>query len=446
MPLPELNNSLPPRVLGRGPDHPRRVGRLVNVPGLLFLALLAAAPRLCAENWPAFRGPTRQGLSTETGLPIKWSATENVRWQTPVPGTAWSSPVAWGDNVFLTTATDEGASCRVLALNALDGKILWNTEVFRQSIGHKNDRNSCATPTPCTDGERVYAVFGDGSFAALDLMGHTAWTNRNFPFYSEHGLGTSLVLWEDLLIMARDGSHPPPDTGPGWHTAWDQAFLVALDKRSGQVRWKASRGMSRIAHVVPNIWSAPDGQAQVISGAGDVVQGFDAKTGDRLWTAKNIGEGVVPSIVLGDGLAFTASGWGGRESIKAFKLGVRGDVGDSSLAWEQRKNLPRVPSFLYLKPFLYTITERGIVMCLKGDTGEIVWQERLTGSFSASPVAAENHIYFTSDEGETTVIEAGPQWKVLASNPLSEKVQASIAVSRKHLFIRTATRLYCIGP
>jgi len=245
--------------------------------------------------------------------------------------------------------------------------------------------------------------------------------------------------------MARDGSSEVEPKSLGWQQPWDQAFLVALDTRTGQVRWKAPRGLSRIAHVVPNLWTAPDGRTHVISGAGDVVQGFDALTGERLWTSTNIGEGVVPSIVIGGDLAFTASGWGGRESIKAFRLGGRGDLGESNLAWEQRKGLPRIPSYLFLKPHLYTITEGGVAMCLEAGTGQIVWQERVGGNFSASPVGAEGRIYFLADDGLTTVIEAGPEFRVLARNPLGEKAQASMAVSGGRLYIRTAGHLVCLG-
>jgi outer membrane protein assembly factor BamB len=265
------------------------------------------------------------------------------------------------------------------------------------------------------------------------------------PFYGEHGLGTSPILWDDLLIMARDGSSDGPDKKLGWQIPWDQSFVVALDKATGKVRWKSGRGLSRISHVCPNVWTGPDGQVQVVSGAGDVVQGFDARTGRRIWNSKNIGEGVVPSIVLGDNLVFTASGWSGRESIKAFRIGSAGDLGETNLVWEQRKGMPHIPSFLLLKPYLFTISEGGIAMCVKAETGEIVWQERIGGNFSASPVSAEGRIYLLSDEGETTVIEAGPQFKVLERNPLQEKAQASIAISQQHLFIRTAGHLFCIG-
>lgn len=415
---------------------------MIRSTACLSMLLLTAAVR--AENWPQFRGPTGQGISTETTAPMVWSATDHVAWKTPIPGEGWSSPIVWNDRIFLTTATEGGASCHVIALNRATGTIVWDNEVFRQTPGHKQQRNGYATPTPCTDGDRIYAVFGDGSFVALDLEGHTVWLNRDFAFYGEHGLGTSPILWHDLLIMARDGSGAPPDTGAGWHSPWNQARLLALDTRNGKLRWEGKRGLSRIAHVVPAIWKAPDGREELISGAGDVVQGFDPQTGERLWTSKNIGEGVVPSIVIGDGLAFTASGWGGCESIKAFRLGGRGDLGESNLAWEQRKGASKIPSYVFVKPYLFTISEGGIAMCLKAETGEIVWQERVGGNFAASPICAAGRIYFLSDEGETTVIGAKPQFSILARSPLGEKCQASMAVSEGRLFIRTAANLYCI--
>ncbi len=429
--------------------HSQRSANAVNTgcmkhPRTLWL-LLALPLAAAAEYWPGFRGPTGQGLSTETGLPVQWSPTENVVWKTAIPGQAWSSPIVWGDRIFLTTATDNGASCHVLCVERPTGKILWDKEVFTQTTGQREGRNSFATPTPVTDGKLVYTVFYDGSIAALDLTGAVAWTNREFPHYSQHGLATSPILWEDLLIMGRDGSSTGENKKLGWQEPWDRSFVLALDKRTGKLRWKGSRGLSRIGHVAPLIWVDGAGRTQVVSGAGDVVQGFDARTGERLWSSVNKGEGVVPSLALDDGLVFTASGWSGRESTKAFKLGGQGDLQETNLAWEQRKGMPRVPSFLYVKPHLYSIADTGVAMCLQGATGEIVWQERIGGNFSASPVYAEGRIYFLSDAGETTVIEAGPQFKVVAKNALGEKCQASMAVSRGQLFIRTEKNLYAIG-
>ena len=409
-----------------------------------FPALLLSAALLRAENWPQFRGPTGQGLSVEKKLPLNWSANSNVLWQTAIPGESWSSPIVWGDRVFVTTATENGQSCRMLSLDTKSGKILWDKEVFPQVPRRKEGRNTYATPTPATDGERVYACFGDGSFAALNFAGTVVWTNRDYKFYGQHGLGSSPMLHRGLLIMARDGSSDGDDKKLGWQKPWDQSYVLALDAQTGKERWKGRRGLSRISHGAPCIWEQ-DGKAQVVSEAGDVVQGFDIRTGERLWTCEVIGEGKVPSAVLGDGLVFTAGGWGGKETIKAFKLGGQGELKETNLVWEQKKGMPKIPSLIYVKPHLFAVTDGGVASCLKADTGELVWQERVGGNFSASPVSAAGRIYFLGDNGETAVIEAGPEFKVLARNPLGEKAQASIAISQGRLFIRTEKNLFCIG-
>jgi outer membrane protein assembly factor BamB len=270
------------------------------------------------------------------------------------------------------------------------------------------------------------------------------WTNRSYPFYSQHGLGSSPILHRDLLIMARDGSGQGDDKELGWQKPWDQAFILALDTLTGRERWKAHRGLSRISHDVPVVCDHA-GKLQLVSEAGDVVQGFDLDTGERLWSSEVVGEGKVPSTVVGEGLVFTAGGWGGRESIKAFRVGAGGESKSGNLVWELRRGMPKVPSMLYLKPHLFATTDGGIATCLKAATGEILWQERLGGNFSASPVSAEGRIYFVSAEGEKIVIEAGPEFKVLARNSLGEKVQASPAISQGRIFIRTEQRLFCIG-
>jgi outer membrane protein assembly factor BamB len=398
-----------------------------------------------AENWPCFRGPGHQGVSHESRLPLYWNASSNILWKTSVPGEAWSSPIVWNDRVFLTTATEGGVSCRVLSFESKTGRVLWEKEVFKQLTRKKEGRNSYATPTPVTDGEHVYAAFGDGSFVALDFAGNVIWTNRDFPFYSQHGLGTSPVLFEDLLIMSRDASSEEEDKTVGWQKPWEKSFVMAVDRRDGKLRWKTFRGLSRIAHVTPNLWTPPGAATQVISGAGDVVQAFDARSGKLVWSSENNGEGVVPSIVIGENLAFAACGFSGRDSIKAFRLQAEGDEKPGDLAWEQKKGTPKIPSVIYVAPHLFTINEGGIATCLKAATGEVVWQERVGGNFSASPVAADGRIYLFSDGGETVVIEAGPEFKLLARNPLDGKAQASFAVSNGRIFIRTDQSLFCVA-
>lgn len=203
--------------------------------GAVAFSLLAYA-----EEWPRFRGPTGQGISHEKNLPTKWSASDNIAWKAEIPGEGWSSPIVWGDRVFLTGATDGGASCHVLALSRLDGKTLWDTAVFRQSKGHKQAKNSYATPTPVSDGEHVYAAFNDGGIAALTVKGEKVWVNQNVKHYSEHGLASSPLLYDDVLIMCFDGSIRGPDKKIGWQKPWDQAFLLALDKKTGKERWRAT--------------------------------------------------------------------------------------------------------------------------------------------------------------------------------------------------------------
>lgn len=402
----------------------------------LFSFLLLAAGCVWAEDWPGFRGPTRQGISGERNLPVKWSPAEGVLWKTAVPGQGWSSPVVWRDHVFLTTATEGGASCRLLAFDARNGRIRWNTELVRQATKRKHPNNSYATPTPATDGKLVYAVCGDGAFAAADFEGRVAWVYRDYPHHSEHGLGASPILFNGLLIMPRDGSSDQGDGKVGWQIPWEEARIVALDAPTGRLRWTGRRGLSQVAHVTPNL--APvEGGYQLVSGAGNVVQGFDPATGRRLWSAPSPGEGVVPSVVVGGGLVFTVSGFG-KPTIRAHRLG-------GELAWEQTRGVPMISSLLYVEPYLYSATAQGIAYCLDARTGEAAGQARIGGSHSASPVWAEGRIYFTSEEGEVTVVETGPAMREIARNQMEGTIRASPAVSGGRIFIRTEQNLYAIG-
>ena len=423
---------------------------------LLILALLATP---CAaqsgENWPGFRGPTGQGVSADPNPPLEWSATDNILWKTPIPGEGWSSPIVWNDRIFLTAATEGGTKCHVYAVDRADGKILWDTMVFEQGATRKEGKNSYATPTPCTDGERIYAVFGEGGAAALTFDGKVLWTNQDVRFYSRHGLGASPVLYRKLLIMPYDGSNRVasagqwPNNSPeeqlGWRTPWDKAEIAALDVATGKRAWTGKRGQSRIAHATP-ILLEQGGKTQMISIAGDAVQGFDPDSGERLWSAYCQGEGLVPTPVAGEGMIFTSSGYE-KTTLRGIRLGGSGDVTATHIAWEQKKGVPTQPSMIYAGSHLFAVTEGGVASCFKAATGEIVWQERIADkqSFSASPVLAAGRIYIVSETGETTVFAAGPEFKALARNKIAEKCQASPAFSRGAIFLRTEKNLYCIG-
>jgi len=413
---------------------------ILVVAGLVFSFTSMAI----AENWPGFRGPAGQGVSAETGLPVKWGKTEDVVWRTEIPGEGWSSPVIFGNRVFVTTTTNEGASCHVICVNRNDGKVLWNTKVFNQTPTKKRRENSFATSTPVTDGKNVYAVFSSGQIVALDNSGKILWTNHDVKFYGHHGLAASPILYNDLLIMPFDGSSDGENNRVGWKIPWKEAVLLAVDKSTGKVRWRGKRGMSRLGHVTPNILRE-NGTVQIISGAGDVVQGFDPKGGKLIWSIYSQGEGVTPSILVGDGLVFSCSGFE-APTIRVIRTGGKGDVTKTHMAWEQKKGVPSLASMLYVKPYVYSVTDAGVVTCFNSKNGELVWQERVGGKHSSSPVYADGKIYLlTEAEGETIILEAGPKFKELGRNRLDEICKASMAISNGRLFIRTEHNLICIG-
>lgn len=404
----------------------------------LILAGASSAPAV-ADPWPGFRGPTGQGLSKEIRLPVRWSATEGVLWKTPFDGAAWSSPIVWGGRVFVTTARDQGRACHVIALDRRTGTVLWDTLVFTQQTKRKEGRNSYATSTPVTDGSRVFAAFGDGSIVAVDATsGAVAWTNREYPFYSQHGLGSSLVLYRDLVIHARDGSSEGPDKGVGWQTPWEEAFIVALDSRTGKPRWQARRGPSRIAHVTPIVARA-GGRDVLFSPAGDVIQAFDPLSGRRLWSVPSSGEGVVPSPVMAGQTLVTVSGFG-APAVRAVRVEATPKV-----AWEQTRGVPMQASPVVAGDHVYAVTDGGVLSAFDAGTGEQRWQERLEGAFSASAVAADGKLYLLNESCETWVIAPGPAFALLSRNRLEGRCQASMAISGGLLFIRTDTALYAIG-
>ncbi|QDU94264.1 outer membrane biogenesis protein BamB [Lignipirellula cremea] len=407
--------------------------------------LLAMPLQATAEDWPQFRGPTGQGLSTEKNLPLQWSGSENVAWKVRVPGEGWSSPIVVGDLVFVTSTTNEGQSCHVICFDRKSGDLRWNTKVFDQEVRKKRAENSDATPTPVSDGKRVYAVFSGGGIAALDFSGKLAWTHRDIAFYGHHGLAASPIIYKDLLLMAYDGSSDGEDNKIGWKIPWKEAVLLAVDTKTGKERWRGKRGLSRLGHVTPNILHEDSGD-QIISGAGDAVQGFDPASGELIWSIYSQGEGVTPSVVVGDGLVFSCSGFE-APTIRVIRTGGQGDVTKTHIAWEQTRGVPSLASPLYVAPYLYAVTDAGIATCLDAASGEIVWQERIEGKHSSSPVYADGRIYFLSEaEGETVVLEAGPKFNILARNRIDEKCKASIAISQGNLFLRSEEHLFCIGP
>lgn len=408
---------------------------------LLLVVVLALTSTSSAENWVRFRGPNGQGISSETNLPLRWSAEENVSWKTPIPGEGFSSPIVYNDHVLLTTATEGGKSCRVLCVNRKNGDVRWNVEVHRQIPGKKRQDNSYATPTPVTDGTYVYAVFADGTMVAVDFKGQRVWKNTDVRFHSLHGLGASPLFVDGQVIMPFDGNSPDENT-IGWKQPWKEAVILSVNASDGKTRWTARRGNSRVGHVTPILIN--DGE-RFVSAAGDCVQGFDTATGKRIWTVFSQGEGVTPSPVLGEGLLFTSSGFE-APTIRAIRLGGEGDVTDTHIAWEQKQGAPVLPSILYVRPHLYVITRDDIMYCLQASSGDVVWRRRMPGKYSASPVLADGRIYILEREkGITHVLQPGDRYNEIATNTLGERCLASMAVSQGQFFVRTEQNLYCIG-
>lgn len=420
------------------------------------LPALMAAVAVClalgtsarAENWPGFRGPTGQGISTEKNLPVEWGPDKNVAWKAPLTGEGDSSPIVWESRVFITAARDNGTSCRVISFDRDSGRQVWDVEVFKQNTPRKQERNSLATPTPVTDGKRVYAFFGGGGAAAVDFDGKVVWANTDNHFYSQHGLGASPILYKNLLLMPWDPSlKEGGDTKIGWQIPWDKSYVWALDKDTGKEKYKAMRGMSRIGHMTPRIVDV-EGKPQLVSAGGDTIGGFNPDTGERIWWVRSGGEGVTPSPIFGDGVTYTSSGFPTNEpyaAIRAFRLGGKGEVTKQNLIWEQKKGAPMIPSLLLADGLLYSVKENGILQCMEPATGAIVYTQRLEGTFSASPVYADGRIYVVNDKADTTVFQPGREYKELAHNELGEASQATPAVSNGRIFLRTKKNLYCIS-
>lgn len=397
---------------------------------MLLPTLIGVAVR--AEDWPQFRGPTGQGHSSEIGLPTEWSESRNVVWKTPVAGWGWSSPVVADGRVWVTTAIDAGdVSLRALAFDVDTGEEVVNREVFRvDHTGARNPKNSHASPTPIVDGDSVFVHFGADGTGALTTSGDILWKTR-LPYSSQHGNGGSSTLYGDLLIVNCDGS--------------DTAFVAALDKRTGEVRWKTPRRRPAAQAYSTPLVIRVAGRDQVVSVGAFRVVAYDPLSGDEIWrVGYRDGFSNVPRPVYGNGLVYIATGFQ-VPSLLAIRPDGRGDVTRTHIAWTLRRGAPHTPSPLLVGDELYVVNDMGIATCLDAKTGETYWLQRLGGNYAASPVFADGRIYFQSEEGTTTVIAPGTTFQKLATSELDGATLASMAVSDGSIFIRSRSHLYRIG-
>ena len=399
---------------------------------LVVLALLPAL-RISAEDWPQFRGPGGEGHSAEKDLPLQWSESQNILWKTPIAGRGWSSPVVSGGRVWLTTAVERqgNASLRVLAYEVLSGREVVNVEVFSvRDAFLKNAKNSFASPTPIIEGDRVYVHFGSDGTGAVTTDGKIVWKTR-LPYDSMHGNGGSPTLYRDLLIVSCDGS--------------DDAYVVALDKNTGKVRWKTQRREPYDQSYTTPLIIQVNGRDQVVSIGAFRAASYDPLTGKEIWRVR-YGDGFsnVPRPVFSHGLVFIGTGFQ-EPSMLAVRPTGTGDVTNTHIAYTIERGAPFTPSPIIVGDEFYMVSDIGVASCLDVATGKIHWQQRVPGNYSASPIFADNRIYFLSEEGVATVIAPGKEFRRLAANSLEGTTFASIAVSQGTFFIRSDTHLYRIG-
>jgi hypothetical protein len=419
----------------------------------LLAAILAAIAARADENWPQFRGPRGNGISSATNLPLIWSETNNVAWKIRIPGRGRSSPVVLGDRIWLTTAleqtvrrtrigpddmqTAEHVTLKALCLDRADGKILWETMLFDVDQPEPvHWLNSWATPTPVVEPGRLYCDFGTFGTACLDSdTGEILWKQR-LPLDHQVGPGSSALLYQDALILVRDGR--------------DAQYVTALDKRTGQAVWKTARPPIQTSS--PNLrksFSTPlviqsNGRTQLVATGPHWVVSYDPATGKELWRARH-GEGfsIGSCPVFGHGMVFIGTGCF-KAQLLAIRVDGQGDVTGTHVAWKSNRQIPIMSSPILVGDELYWVSDDGMASCTDARSGQVHWQERLRGTFLASPIHAGGRLYFFSQDGKTPVLKAGTQFEPLAENLLTGPVVATPAVAGRSIFFRTDSHLYRI--
>jgi outer membrane protein assembly factor BamB len=429
---------------------------------VLAIGSWVGAAEKTADAWIEFRGPTGQGHSAATNLPTQWGPEQNVAWKVALPGQRWSSPIYDAGHLYLTTAVTSSAangdapgetpadapldskpeevtapprlSLRLLCLAASTGAVQWDVEVFGHAVENSpriHNKNSHASPTPVLRDGKLYVHFGHQGTACVDLKGNILWRNNRIQYEPVHGNGGSPALTPEAMIFSCDGAQ--------------QAFVVALDRTNGEELWRADRqseAAKKFSFTTPLLIETAGG-AQLISPGSDVVCALDPDTGRELWRVHYDGYSVIPRPVFGHGMVYVCTGFG-RPELLAIRPDGSGDVTETHVAWKASKGVPLTPSLLLDGDALYMVSDRGVASCLDAKTGDMHWQERLGGGFSASPLLADAKIYFQNEQGVGTVISPGTTYQHLATNDLGERTLASYAVSDGALYIRTEGNLYCV--
>jgi len=417
--------------------------------------LLAGSLEAQELNWPQFRGPRGDGTALSRDLPLRWSETNHLQWKTAVHGKAWSSPVIWGAQVWVTSATEDGHELFVVCLDRDTGKIIRDDRLFEVATPqYCIPFNSYASPTPVIEAGRIYVTFGAAGTACLDTQsGQVIWTRRDLQCNHYRGPGSSPILYRDLFFLNFDGS--------------DHQFVVALDKATGRTVWRTNRsvdyrdldingkperdGDMRKGFATCQV-AELDGRLTLLSQGSKAFYALDPFTGAELWRVEDrSGHSAGTRPVVGHGLAYVPSGFSSGQLL-AIRPGKPGEVVDVKtnppprtqlqVVWKVKQNVPKKPSLLLLGDAVYGIDDNGAASCWDALTGEVIWVEHIGGHFSAAPIAAGDRIYLCSEEGKCTVIAARRQFQKLAENEMGDGFMASPAVSGDALFLRSRTHLY----
>lgn len=401
----------------------------------IFLSVLIffSVSLLKAQNWPGWRGPDGDGTSSETGLPTVWDAEKNVVWKSEVPGAGYSSPVIWGDRLFLTSALLDSQERILLCFNTENGKMVWQKTVLKSAFEGKHNDNSYASGTPVTDGKTVYLSFLDGEDVvvyAFDFAGNKIWEQRPGKFSSPHGYSCSPVLYNNKLII--NGN------------SLGDSFLAALDKNSGKIIWKVKQENPAHSFSTP-IFREIAGKMQMIFGGNKQISSYNPENGERYWFINGPSEDFCSTPVYNKKSDFVliSSAWPQRV-LMAIKPDGAGNVTESKVVWQTKEGAFYVPSPVCTDDFLFSTMTSGKVHCIEVATGKILWAESL-GRQYASPVLAGGLVYMPNDEGIITVIKPGPVFEVVSKNPMGERMNASPAISNGKIYLRGDKHLFCIG-
>ncbi len=371
------------------------------------------------QYWPRWRGPSGQGVVEGKGYPDRWSNRQNILWKVELPGRGNSSPIVWRDQIFLTTGRDNGKRISILSYRRSNGQLQWESFIPWARPERVFRKNSHASATPVTDGERVYASFGSQGLVAVDLRGKVVWHHDVGDIDNYHGTAGSPVLYKDRLFVYQDQRQ--------------DAFVAAFDKLTGETIWRSDREAS-IGWGTPIVIRAGDHDELIVSGQNQ-VHAYDPETGKELWHCDGNLREVIPTPVVGHGLVFCVSGRAGP--TLAIRPGGQANVTETHLAWKQSKGASFVPSPLLYGELLYMVNDMlSVVTCYEATTGKLMWQGRLGEprgeGFSSSPVAVDGKLFFTNDAGETFVLRAGPQFELLHVNRFNSPTLASPALVDRH--------------